>query len=291
MNLDETYTAEVTATDDPEQRGRIRCSCVGLLADEDADLPMWIEPELDWGWFVVPDVGEIVEIVAQKHGDGDDSFGQSSLESLALRWRGARHWTSGDPAVPREVPEDFKTNYGKRRGFATPQGHLLMFDDTEGKEKLTLTWSGVREGSAKFSFYSIDEDGSLVMSNRNGSLMYFNAKDRQVTMVDEWGNSITTDELGIHIIDYNGNIIDMSLTSVQVISQSGLILEASNGVKVGGIATSPMVLGTELIAAIDAMLAGGVPTPMDGGAGLKATMITAWNAIKATALSAKGFVQ
>lgn len=223
MNIDETYTATVTANDDPEQRGRIRCSCVGLMGDEDGDMPMWIEPEFQWGWFIVPDVGEQVEVTARKHGDGDDVFGQSSLEGMNVRWRGARHWTSEDAEEPRDVPEDFKTNYGKRRGFATPQGHVLLFDDTENKERITITWHGVRDGVDQFSFFSIDEDGSLVMSNRNGSLMYFNAADEQVTLVDEHGNSFTTDADGMRMIDNHGNIIEMADGVVQIISQGNIV--------------------------------------------------------------------
>lgn len=253
-NQDETFTATVTANDDPEKRGRIRCTCVGLMGDEDGDMPMWIEPELLWGWFVVPDVGELVEIVASKHGDGDDSFGQSFLESPSLRWRGARHWTAESAADARTVPEDFKTNYGKRRGFATPQGHILLFDDTEGKERIALTWHGVREGADAYSFFALDEDGSVVISNRNGSLLYFNAAQQQVTWVDEHGNSLTTDVDGMRMIDHFGNIISMEDGVIQIISQGNVVVTGADftaetgSYNLGTGAASSMVLGEALLA-------------------------------------------
>lgn len=138
--IEETHTATVTAIDDPKQRLRIRCSCVGLLGGEDGELPMWVEPELQWGWVVVPDVGEIVEIVMTVSGDTDDSFAQTSLENPDIRWRGIRHWSDDqDGDQPRPVPDAFKINYGKRRGFATPAGHVFVFDDTPGAEKIILT--------------------------------------------------------------------------------------------------------------------------------------------------------
>jgi hypothetical protein len=137
----------------------------------------------------------------------------------------------------------------------------------------------------------LDEDGSVIISNINGSLIYLNAAGGQVTIIDEHGNSYTSDADGMRLIDSFSNIIEMKDGVIQVVSQGGLILEASSGVKVGGNATMHMLLGETFIAAIDAMLAAGVPTPMDGGAGLKTTMTVAWNAIKNTTLAIKGFVE
>lgn len=299
MNVEESHTATVTSIDDPDKRGRIKVSCPGLMGSDDEDdvggqLPMWVEPCYTWGWFIVPDVGETVEIVVYISGDDDESFKQGALESLNPRWRGERYWTDPEAETARTVPEDFTaTNYGKRRGLATPQGHVLMFDDTEGKEKISITWHGKREGVDAFSFFSLDENGSVLMANRNGSLLYMNATpdEQQVVLIDEWGNSITMSEEGITLVDHFSNMITMADGLIQVISQGGVVLEASSGIKVGGNATMHMLLGETLIAAIDAMLAAGVPTALDGGAGLKATMIAGWNAIKNTSLAVKGYVE
>src|SRR6185436_657282 len=139
--ITETHIATVTAIQDPDKRGRIRVACVGLLGDETTEVPHWIEPALEWGWFVVPDVGEIVDIELVAHDSTDESPGQSSINTPNMRWRG-RHWGGSKTDAARPIPEDFTTkNYGKRRGFATPGGHILMFDDTEGGEKISLAWS------------------------------------------------------------------------------------------------------------------------------------------------------
>lgn len=256
---EEIHEAVVTAVDDPEQRLRIKCKCIGLLADEDAALPMWIEPVLGWGMIIVPDVGETIEIVIASSNDTDDSYAQTSLESPDVRWRGARFWSEDqDGDTPRLVPDDFKTNYGKRRGFATPRGHSLLFDDTEGKEKVTLSQRTVVGGADKFAFVSLDENGSVVMSNRNGSLVYLNALQGQITIVDEFGNSYASDENGLRLIDKFANIVDMSDGDIQLISQ-GNILEAAADWKasvgsynLGDAASESAVLGEKLIAWLNA---------------------------------------
>lgn len=156
----ERYIAKVTAVDDPDQRGRIKATCPDLFGDteEDSVLPDWIEPCHDWAWFYVPDVGEMIEIeVVANDENRDEQFGQASIEGLDVRWRGKRFYnTEADPARP--VHEDFKTNYGKRRGFATPRGHTFIFDDTEDDTRVELTW--VNKDGVK-SRLTMDADGSI----------------------------------------------------------------------------------------------------------------------------------
>lgn len=253
MNVEETYRATVSDNADPEMRGRIKVTSAQALGAADAPLPMWIEPAMMWGFFIVPDVGETVEIVMAAHGDMDESHGQAALEEPDVRWRGVRFWSTPDAPMPRVVPEDFKTNYGKRRGLATPQGHLLIFDDTEGKEKVSLQWHGAREGVDKYSMVSLDEAGSVIISNINGSLMYFNATDGQVTIVDEHGNSYTSDATGIRLVDAFSNVIEMKDGVIQIISQNAVVVSGSDFTAATGSvslvdqADQPMVRGTELV--------------------------------------------
>jgi protein gp138 len=73
---------------------------------------------------------------------------------------------------------------------------------------------------------------------------------------------------------------------------TGTVIEGTL-VKVGRLAVSPMVKGTELTTVIDAALAAAqsATVPMDGGAAALAAFVVAWNAAKATFLSAKGQVE
>lgn len=192
MNIEETYRATVTGTEDPEKRGRIKVTSAQAMGSTDADLPMWIEHVSVWGWFYVPDVGETVEIVMATAGDQDEGFAQMSLEEPDVRWRGTRMWTTEDADLPRPVPKEFtEKNYGKRRGFATPHGHMILFDDTENDSVVTITWNGKAGNTDEQSRLHMDEVGSLCISNKNGSMVYLNAPGGKIEIIDEHGNLIT----------------------------------------------------------------------------------------------------
>jgi len=160
----ETFPASVMATNDPEERGRIRVSCTGILGDEDAELPMWVEPLHDWGWFYVPEVDEIVEVEVVSGTNLDEVAGQSSLNNLDIKWRSKRFYGNSEGDKPTEIHPFFKgNNYGKRRGFATPFGHVWMIDDTSGAPKMTITWASERQATAdaKISQIIFDTDGTV----------------------------------------------------------------------------------------------------------------------------------
>lgn len=86
--IKETYVAIVAATDDELQRGRIKVICPELTGVEDMMIEEWVEPLSDWGWFYVPDIGELVEVEAVVHDDYSESYLQAFLEYPDLRWRG-----------------------------------------------------------------------------------------------------------------------------------------------------------------------------------------------------------
>ncbi len=217
----ERYDATVMTNDDPEKRGRIKVACVDLLGDEETEIPQWVEPNFDWGWFIVPDPGEIVQVEVLTGDAQDESYGQSSVENLNLRWS-KRAWTDEEVenGEPRPINDDFKTNYGKRRGFATPNGHIFLFDDTDGKQKVSLTW---KQGDT-YSYLAFDEKGNVTVANKNGSMLHLDAENEAATLVEEHGNYITMSENGVNIVDSSGNIIDMKDGVVQITSQGNVVV-------------------------------------------------------------------
>jgi len=181
-----TYTAQVTFNQDPDKRGVIRVTCVGLMGDEDTEIPVDVEPVHDWGWFVVPDVGELVEVECVEGSSEDEQKGQMSIDNLDLKWRGSRYYGNDEGDVPTPIHAMFTSkNYGKRRGFATPAGHVFMFDDTKGAEEITLAW---KDGSA---FLTIDPKGSLTLKNTKGATFVMDSNTGKVV--------VTTD-----VIELNG---------------------------------------------------------------------------------------
>ncbi|MEM7711722.1 MAG: phage baseplate assembly protein V, partial [Pseudomonadota bacterium] len=115
------YRGFVVDVEDPEGRGRIRLTVPSVLGDETS---MWAEPAfaygggMDFGVIAVPPVDSavLVEFI-----EGDPS---------APLWTGT-FWRTQD-----EVPEEYTGQATKV--MKTETGHRLIFDDTEGEEKITL---------------------------------------------------------------------------------------------------------------------------------------------------------
>ena len=95
-----TYPAKVPFNQDPDKRGVIRVACVGLMGEEDTEVPVDVEPVHDWGWFYVPDIGEIVEIECTEGSDEDEQHGQMSIDNCDLKWRSARHYGNDEGETP-----------------------------------------------------------------------------------------------------------------------------------------------------------------------------------------------
>jgi len=170
----ERYEAVVTSIEDEENRGRIEVACVGIGADPTTPIAVLCEPAHDWGWFVIPDVGETVEVEVVVSSDRDQVWGEAALEELSPVWRSKRFLTDieleddADGSVSRPIHDDFlSTNYGKRRGFCTPWGHVLLFDDTEGDPRIYVTHMGeqLEPGEApepeNYTRVELEPDGSL----------------------------------------------------------------------------------------------------------------------------------
>jgi hypothetical protein len=239
----EKHIAVVANTDDPEKRFRIKVKCAALLGSEDVVLNRWVEPAFNWGMILLPDIDEQVEIEINAGSDKDEVEGQSFLENPDIRWRGTRY--QGPDAYESMFTD---TNYGKRRGFVTPAGHILMFDDTEGSEKINLVWHSAENGYAMFS---MNEDGSIILANKNGSMLYLNAANREMALIDEHGNSFSSASTGIKIIDATGNIIELKDGAIQVLGQGGVTISCTDcvldagKVQIGGQPViEPAVLGT-----------------------------------------------
>lgn len=185
----EKYEAIVSSIefddDEMNNRGVIEVLCPAIMGDAETPLPQLCEPAHDWGWFYIPDVGEQVEIEFVVSSDRDEVWGQSQMEALAPVWRGKRFHTDieleddADGSVTSPIHDDFvSTNYGKRRGFSTPWGHVLVFDDTDGDPRIYLTHMGeqLEPGAApepeKYTRIEIEPDGSLKIGFLNKHQIY-----------------------------------------------------------------------------------------------------------------------
>jgi hypothetical protein len=260
----ERYNAVVTKNDDDKKRGRIKVKSAELTGDPDAEVE-WIEPVLDWGMFLVPDIGEEVEIEAIVEDDqNEDVPFQAFLDEPRIRWRGKR-FESEEGKEPRPPHPLFTgTNYGKRRGFSTPLGHVLMFDDTEGAEQITMSWTN--KAGDKFAYISFDKTGSALLSNQNGAMIHLDAENAATNIIDAQpggSNLISMDAAGVKVIDKFSNIIELKDGAIQILSQKGVVVQGGTGVNVkapaialdaGGDADVFMVRGDDLKMWIESVL-------------------------------------
>ena len=131
--LTEVHFAIVTDNNDPEQRGRLKMRSQSLIG-ADYEMPDWIEPESPLftstgggGSLFLPKIGTLVELVVAVHDvDMDQMPAERFLQNPSGKWRHASHSASQDK-LP--LPDDLRTHYPNRRGFVTPAGHKLIFDD------------------------------------------------------------------------------------------------------------------------------------------------------------------
>lgn len=177
------YTARVTHIDGPDRPGPgwIKVTCPGFIGTDEV-LPDWIEPLLDWGWFYVPDVDEMIEIEVLHSTSRDDVQGQSAIYNPQIRWKGKRFWGGEETDAPRPVPDVFTgPHYGKLRGFKTPAGHLILFDDTEGDPSVTIKWHRKVGETNKYASLTFDKDGKAKLVNQDGTKVHLDGRKVDVT--------------------------------------------------------------------------------------------------------------
>lgn len=265
--LRERHEAIVTVNEDPEKRGRIKVKCPGIIGDPDTELPDFIEPSFDWGWFYVPDVGEEVEIEwVTEDENAEGTRGQASIDNPSIFWTTKRFESIEGEAARPQHDLMTGTNYGKRRGFRTPTGHVLFFDDTPGDEQVTLTWTN--EGEVDRSLLTMDKTGSVILSNKLGSMVFLNAEAKETSIIDSNSNMLTMTERGIAVADNNGNTVEMKAEgiSINVAADAQLEISGNVGMNVGGnvAATVGGDVEAEVTGNVDATVGGDVSADVTG---------------------------
>jgi hypothetical protein len=181
----EYHIARVTSVaDDEGSTGRFKVACVGILGDDVTEIGQFVEPRLPWGSFLIPDVGDLVEISCTSGAHSDESFQQSSIDNLELRWHGVRYYTA-DANFPVPINTNFTdTSYGKRRGIATPLGHVLFFDDTADAQQISIIWSKKLDSDPATEQSRLDflKDGSIKFSVLDGHTFHYQ-KDKVVVSI------------------------------------------------------------------------------------------------------------
>ncbi|HVK55997.1 MAG TPA: phage baseplate assembly protein V, partial [Burkholderiales bacterium] len=187
------YRGFVSDNADPEKRGRIKATIPALLGEQITD---WAQPCFPWGgladqgWFAVPEVGAQVWV----------EFEAGDLHMPI--WTGSFWQQASD--VPAEVQDQPTTRLMK-----TPKGHLLVFEDKDDGEQITLKHSGGAQ-------LDIDPKGTIAITDQNGAKITMDADANKLIIEDANGNTMTLAAAGTTVEDANGNKIEMAASGVTV---------------------------------------------------------------------------
>lgn len=147
-----TYRAKVMKNhgvkDGDSGMGLIRVSVPAFGDDETTDrvaYPMMWRVAGHGGEFYPPEEGDMVYVVCEG--------GNPQYPLYMGGWFGKS-----------DVPEDFKKSPPTTRGYVSPAGHAILFDDDDSEKKVTLRWrDGQKEGYIQW-----DKDGNLVVETDSG---------------------------------------------------------------------------------------------------------------------------
>jgi uncharacterized protein involved in type VI secretion and phage assembly len=202
------YSGVVVDDDDPQKLGRLKVKVPSVWRGQE---PLWARPCFPPGHFFTPPIGAHVWIEFEA---GDPGY---------PLWVGV--WFA-DGEVPPAAAAEPPTS----RVVATPSGHTMEFADKSGKERIVLSHK-------QNAFVSMDEKGSVVIGNANGSLVYLNAADGEVSVVSEQGHRVTMSGAGLAVTHNDGSFVDLRSESVTV-SATAKVQVVANEVAVTGGAVS-----------------------------------------------------
>ena len=163
------YDCFVTDNRDPLGLGRVMV----LFPASGSETPVgWAWPDFrhggnGYGEFWPPEVGDMVSV----------RFDNGEMASPC--YTGGR-FTDG--AVPPEMAPT-PGEAPKKRGWKTPAGHWMVFDDTLDEEQVTVA-------SMQGSFLNLT-DGVFLAADKGTSV--FQMQDGKIVMVDEAGNALSSD--------------------------------------------------------------------------------------------------
>lgn len=224
------YRAFIADNDDPETRGRCKLTIPSVLGETVSD---WALPSFAYGGgqgFGVIAVPPLDAQVIAEFMEGDIS---SPL------WTGA-FWRTSD-----EVPEEFAGNSAPTvKVMKTESGHVLVFEDAEGDEKITLK-------SSAEAVLEMDPNGSFALTDSGGATVTLDASSNEIKIEDANGNFMVMSSSGITLKDSSGNEIATTSGGINIKAPATVTIEGSS-VAVGGSGGEPLIKGTTFLASFNA---------------------------------------
>ncbi len=224
------YRAFVADNVDPETRGRCKLTVPSVLGESISD---WALPCFaygggqDFGVIAVPPIGS--QVVAE--------FMEGDVSSPL--WTGA-FWRTTD-----EVPAEFSGNgEPTAKVKKTESGHVMIFEDLDGEEKVTLK-------SSADAVLEMDANGSFALTDSGGATVTLDASASEIRVEDANGNSMLMSSSGIAFKDAAGNEIATTSGGIDIKAPATVTIEGA-AVAVGGSGGEPLIKGTTFLSMFNA---------------------------------------
>lgn len=235
------FRAVIADNADPDGRGRLKLRVPSVLGEAES---AWALPATPYGgapglgFLMIPPVG------AQCFAE----FLEGDISSPV--WTGT-YWRGADTPPEDSVSGDTPTV----KLLQTDSGHLLMFQDKQGEEAVTLR-------SAVGAEAKLDENGSLALTDSGGATVTLDAANGTVTVADANGNTLEMSSSGIAVTDANGNEIKTGSSGIEV--KGSMVKIEGSQVMLGGAGGEPLIKGTSFLSLFNAHVhtttAPGAPT-------------------------------
>lgn len=224
------YRGFVSDNADPEKLGRCKLVVPSVLGDT---VTAWALPCTPYGgaanigFLAVPPVG--AQVVAE--------FMEGDVSSPL--WTGA-FWRKAD-----ELPEEFAVNSEpSAKVMRTESGHVLVFEDKSGDEKITLK-------SSAAAIVEMISDGSVSITDSGGATVTLDANASEIRIEDANGNSCVMSGSGITFKDASGNEIVTQAGGITIKAPATVTIQGT-AVAVGGSGGEPLIKGSTFLAMFNA---------------------------------------
>jgi phage gp45-like len=206
------FSGEVTNNEDDTQVGRILVKVPSVFGP---DIEVSARPCLPYGHFFVPPVGARVWVEFEA-GDTNHPI-----------WVGVWYPSGAAPEPARISPPD-------NRVIQTASGHTIEIKDVEGEERILIRHKDN-------AFVSMDEKGSVLVSNKNGSHIHLDADAGNASFVEQHGNSVTMTDQGMALVNKDGTTVNITGATVHVIATNAVIEATTTALGKG--AAEPTLMG------------------------------------------------
>ena len=126
----------------------------------------------------------------------------------------------------------------------TESGHVLVFEDVDGNEKITLK-------SSAEAMLEMDSNGSFALTDSGGATVTLDASSSEIKIEDANGNSMVMSSSGITCADSSGNKIATTSGGINITAPATVTIEGAS-VALAGSGGEALIKGTTFLASFNA---------------------------------------